>query len=92
MAGIISTVLPKKYVHVNTSVRGELKINDLCGSWDESSSKSNGQDDGLWSPRAWVGVLDPPILSFLVLGKVLNLSVLFFPPLQNGVNTRLYLS
>lgn len=59
-------------MYTQTHLLGKnLKKSYLCGSWNESFSKTRVQDDGLWSLKAWVGIqLESTNSELFTLGQV----------------------
>ena len=55
-------------------------------SWSLPAVDRSGRgDSGLWSQTAWTQVLAASLPSFVVLGRLINVSVPQFPYLQTGI-------
>lgn len=44
-----------------------------------------------WNATSWVSILDPSLISSVILDLKLNLSVIQFAPLSSGVNSNIHL-
>lgn len=62
-----------------------FQVHGAAGSSQQWVDQSGGGDRGLWSQTVWAQILAASLPPFVMLGRLINVSVPQFPCLQTGI-------